>query len=128
MRVLEFPLLANENIHPGVVKGLRARGRDVRTVFEEGLQGKGEGEILRLAQSQGRVVLTDDGDFGTLAIRAGEPLVGIVFLRPGHISPVVVLKMLEAIDAERAAALPPFLAVAQRSGRTVRVRIRHLQT
>jgi predicted nuclease of predicted toxin-antitoxin system len=31
-------------------------------------------------------VLTRDGDFGTLAIHAGEPVTGIVYLRPGHIS------------------------------------------
>jgi predicted nuclease of predicted toxin-antitoxin system len=126
VRVLEFPLLADENIHPGVIQGLRSRGRDVRTVAEEGLQGRDDPDILRRAHSQGRVVMTHDSDFGALAIRAGEPLVGIVFLRPGHISSLVVLEMLDAIDAETPAVVAPFLAIAQRAGRTIRVRVRPL--
>jgi predicted nuclease of predicted toxin-antitoxin system len=126
VRVLEFPLLADENIHPGVIQGLRSRGLDVRSVAEEGLQGKDDLDILRRAHAQGRVVLTHDGDFGTLAIRTSEPLIGIVFLRPGNVSPLIVLQMLDAIEAEAPAVVAPFLAVAQRAGRTVRVRVRQL--
>lgn len=127
MRVLEFPLLADENIHPGVIQNLRSRGRDIRTVAEEGLQGSDDLDILQRAHSQGRVVVTHDADFGALAIRSGEPVVGVVLLRPGHISPLIVLQMLEAIEAEAPAVAAPFLAVAQRAGRTIRVRVRQLE-
>lgn len=126
MRVLDFPLLADENLHPGVVKGLRTRGRDIRTVHDEGLQGGEDLAILRRASHQGRVVLTHDGDFGILAIRGGAPVVGIIYLRPGHISPMVTLEMLDAVNTELAEVKPPFLAVAQRARRTIRVRIRQL--
>lgn len=106
MRVLDFPLLADENIHPGVIQTLRSRGRDIRTVAEEGLQGSDDLNILQRAHGQGRVV---------------------VLLRPGHISPLIVLQMLEAVEAEAPAVAAPFLAVAQRAGRTIRVRVRQLE-
>jgi predicted nuclease of predicted toxin-antitoxin system len=35
--------------------------------------------------SEGRVVVTQDSDFGTLVIGQHEPVIGIVYLRPGHI-------------------------------------------
>jgi predicted nuclease of predicted toxin-antitoxin system len=128
VRVLDYPLLADENIHPGVIQSLRSRGRDVRTVLEEGLQGCDDLEVLRRAHAQGRVVITHDADFGALATRAGEPMVGVVFLRPGNISPLIVLQMLEAIEAEAPVVAAPFLAVAQRAGRTIRVRVRQLES
>ena len=86
MRPLEFPLLADENINPEVVLGLRALGKDVATAVGEGLCGRTDVEVLRLAHTQGRVVLTHDSDFGTLAIHAGEPVTGIIYLRPGNIT------------------------------------------
>jgi len=128
VRVLELPLLADENIHPGVIEGLHSRGHEVRTVVEEGLQGSDDLDILRRAHDQGRVIVTHDADFGALAIRAGEPVVGLIFLRPGNISPLIVLQMLDAIEAEAPTVVGPFLAVAQRTGRTVRVRVRQLDT
>ena len=74
--------------------------------------------------AEGRIALTHDRDFGTLAIRAGEPFVGIVYLRPGHLSPKPVLGMLEAIDRSKVELIPPFIVVARRRGDTVRIRVR----
>lgn len=94
MKPLELPLLADENIHPEVVAGLRKRGNDVRTAGDEGLLGSDDVVILRRAHAARRVVMTHDSDFGKLAIQAGEPYTGILFLRPGHISPEFVLSAL----------------------------------
>jgi predicted nuclease of predicted toxin-antitoxin system len=92
MRPLDFPLLADENIHPEVVAALAARGKQITSVVAAGLAGKQDREILGYAHERGWVVLTHDSDFGTLSIAMGEPYIGIVFLRPGHISPGVVLQ------------------------------------
>ncbi|HEX7602136.1 MAG TPA: hypothetical protein VF316_11040 [Polyangiaceae bacterium] len=105
MRPLEFPLLADENINPEVVLGLRSLGKDVATAVGEGLGG---------------------GTFGTLAIHAGEPVTGIIYLRPGNITASFVLDMLTAIESAGMEVAAPFIVVAERKQTTLRVRVRHL--
>jgi predicted nuclease of predicted toxin-antitoxin system len=124
MNPLDLALLTDENIHPDVVQGLRARGKDVRTVVDEGLRGSDDVVVLRRAHSTGRVVVTHDADFGKLAIQADEPYTGIVFLRPGHISPSFVLGALAALEASSITVTPPFIAVVERKEDQVRVRVR----
>jgi predicted nuclease of predicted toxin-antitoxin system len=124
MRPLNFPLLADENIHPEVVEALAAKGKQITSVRSEGLAGRQDREILSHAHARGWVVMTHDSDFGTLAIRKGEHYTGIVYLRPGHISPSFVLDVLEALDTISLDTVPPFLVVAERKGEIVRVRVR----
>ena len=94
------------------------------SVAEIGLAGASDVSILRRAMAEGRIALTHDRDFGTLAIQRGEPFVGIVYLRPGQVSPVHVLGMLDAINCSKFELIPPFLVVARRRGDTVRIRVR----
>jgi predicted nuclease of predicted toxin-antitoxin system len=124
MKPLELLLLADENIHPDVVAGLRKRGNDVRTVVDEGLRGSDDVVILRHAHAARRVIVTHDSDFGKLAIQAGEPYTGILFVRPGHISPEFVLNALTALDASSIAVTPPFIVVLERKDDQIRVRVR----
>lgn len=124
MRPIEFPLLADENIHPAVVAGLRARGRDVVTAKDAGVAGAGDRQILAAAPVAGRAVLTHDRDFGTLAMREGEHYTGVIFLRPGHMMPAVVLGMLDVIAALDVDVEPPFILVAEVRGQRVQVRFR----
>jgi predicted nuclease of predicted toxin-antitoxin system len=76
------------------------------------------------AHANGRVVVTHDSDFGKLAIQASEPYTGILFLRPGHISPQFVLGSLAALEASSIDVTPPFIAVVERKDDQVRVRVR----
>jgi predicted nuclease of predicted toxin-antitoxin system len=123
---LDFPLFADENVHPEVVRFLRKRGYDIQSVAEEGRFGQSDADVLRLAHAAGRVVLTHDSDFGTLAIAQGEPFTGIVYLRPGHIRPEFTVETLEAIAAQKHDVRSPFIVVAFHSEQTVRIRIRQL--
>ena len=127
MRPLAYPLLADENIDLEVVIGIAGQGKDVRSVREEGLVGCDDLEIIRHAKRSGRVILTHDSDFGTLAIQTAEPLVGLVFLRPGDIRSAVVLSMLAAIESVAVDVEPPFIVVAACKDEMVRVRFRSLQ-
>ena len=127
MKALEHPVLADQNIHPAVVEGMRARGVDVETLAEAGLDATvPDVEILEACRSRGRVVVTHDADFGTLAVQQGVPVFGIVYLRPGHISPQFVLEMIDVLLRMDADAAPPFLAVVVRRENHVRVRLRAL--
>lgn len=113
MRLGDARWLTDENIHPDVVAHLRGRGLDVLDVRERGWHGRGDDELLEEAHSQGRVVLTHDGDFGTLALLGRRPVVGIVRLRPGHIRPQVTIDALDRLFALDLDPSPPFLVVVQ---------------
>ena len=76
------------------------------------------------ATHQGRVIVTHDLGFGRSAISAGATFVGIVYLRPGHISAAFVLGVIDALRTSTVEVEPPFIAVAERHEATVRVRTR----
>ncbi len=124
MKLREFPLLADENLHPGVIDWLRQQGLDVLTVHEANLVGADDQTVLQLAFNQQRVVVTQDSDFGTLAIVGQEPFVGIVYLRPGHILPDFTIGTLQALLNRDPDLTVPFLVVARRHGNHVQIRIR----
>lgn len=123
MRPLGWPLLADENIHPDVVRGLAARGMNIRSILENGA-GLSDREVLGVAHREQRVVLTHDADFGRLVTLDGEPFTGIVYLRPGHFSAEFVLAIVDALESAEVDVEPPFLVVAERRGLNVRIRLR----
>lgn len=73
-------LLANENVEQPIVDSLRAAGHDVACVAEVAPGARDE-EVLRLANSESRLLLTNDKDFSELVYREGRVSAGIVLLR-----------------------------------------------
>ena len=126
MSPTRFRLLADENIHPAVIEFLRSLQAEVATVAELGLRGTDDQAILRAAFESSQVVLTHDRDFGTLALAAGQPVLGIIYIRPGHILPEFTIGTLEAIFGSSLTPQPPFLLVATRRAETVRLRLRQM--
>lgn len=73
--------LADENVSSTVIQELRAQGHDVLAV-KETMPGANDAHILRRAQTETRLVLTHDKDFGELAYRARLPAdAGVVLFR-----------------------------------------------
>jgi predicted nuclease of predicted toxin-antitoxin system len=87
MKLRDFGLLTDENLDPDVVQWLETTGFPVLDVCRAGLQGTTDVELMRQAFAENRVIVTHDADFGSLAVLQGKPVVGLVFLRPGHINP-----------------------------------------
>jgi predicted nuclease of predicted toxin-antitoxin system len=125
VKPFEFPLLTDENVGPEVVDGLRARGSDVRTAIEEGLAGRPDTEVLKRAAALGRVVVTHDLGFGRASLQSDVAFIGLVYLRPGHISSTFVLEIVDAVARSTWPVEPPFVLVAERRDGTIRVRIRN---
>ena len=125
MRVFDFPILADENVHPEVIEYLRQAGLDVDSIAEQGNFGLSDTEVLRQATEAERIVLTHDSDFGGLALM-GAKFIGIIFLRPGHIRADFTIKTLEAIRDNAPEVTPPFILVAERTGDIVKIRVRQL--
>ena len=123
MNPLEFALLADE-IAPAVVTPLRERQIDVRTASELGLVGAADSILLARATSENRVIVTHDADFGLLTVRQGLPLVGVIFLRPGHIDTSFVLQTIDTLRGADVEVEPPFLIVAEHRQNRVLIRLR----
>jgi len=129
LKLTHFKLLTDENIHSGVVEFLRQRGFDVLDVLdvaEEGPFGAPDVDLLRRAVAEDRVVVTHDRDFGTLAVLNGEPIVGIVYLRPGHILPDFTIETIDVAVNALHDLSPPFIVVVQRKNGHVTMRVRRL--
>ena len=80
-------LIANENVSGTVIRTLRERGHDVLSV-KESMRAASDGAVLARAQSEQRLVLTNDKDFGELAFRYGLPAsCGVVLFRLSGVDP-----------------------------------------
>jgi predicted nuclease of predicted toxin-antitoxin system len=126
VKPLDFPLLADENIHPDVIAYLRQQECDIRSIAEDDLFGQSDRTVLRTAYADGRVVLTHDSDFGTLVITQDEPFIGIIYLRPGHIRAEFTIQTLRTIDGQPLDVQPPFIIVAEQRAQAVQIRTRQL--
>jgi predicted nuclease of predicted toxin-antitoxin system len=72
--------LVDECTGPAVARWLRAQGHEVFSVYEEA-RGLDDDTILRKACDEGRILITNDKDFGAKVYRDRRPHRGVVFLR-----------------------------------------------
>ncbi len=72
--------VADECCDEPIVDSLRSDGHDV-VYIREIAQGSDDETVLDLAASQERILLTEDKDFGELAVRLGYPAYGILLIR-----------------------------------------------
>ena len=72
--------LVDECVDAGLVSRLRAAGYDV-VYMAEVAPAASDAEVMTRARSEGRVLLTEDKDFGELAFRRGRTITGVVLLR-----------------------------------------------
>jgi predicted nuclease of predicted toxin-antitoxin system len=92
-------ILANEKFPRSAVDAMRSAGHDVLWARTE-MAGVGDDEILRRAQSEGRIVVSFDKDFGELAFRWGLPAsCGVILFRFVVVSPELASRrVIEALD------------------------------
>ena len=72
--------LADECVAASLVARLREAGHDVLYIAEIGA-GTSDTDIVALAHEEGRLLLTEDKDFGDLVFRWGKPVPGLVLVR-----------------------------------------------
>lgn len=123
MKLSDFALLKDENIHPDVETYLRQKGLVVQSVRELQIHGASDAAWLAHSVREGLVVVTHDADFGTLAVREKAELIGIVYLRPGTIDPLFTIGSRETLLRFNLDVFPPFLLVVRRSDDQVDVRL-----
>jgi predicted nuclease of predicted toxin-antitoxin system len=57
VKLQSFGLLTDQNLHPQVVAFLRAAGFDVLDVYEQGLQGTSDLDLLKRAVAEKRLIV-----------------------------------------------------------------------
>jgi len=91
-------LLADECVDDRMVEGLRAAGYDVASAKSD-LRGATDENLLEAARTAERTLITEDKDFGQLAV--GQRLVshGIILVRArGLPAETVVAQLLDALE------------------------------
>jgi len=72
--------LADESLDFAIVRSLRSAGHDVRALAEETSRTI-DAEVIALASRDGRILLTEDKDFGWLAFVANAGNEGVILVR-----------------------------------------------
>ena len=75
-----LPIVADENIDFRLIKRLRENGFDVFSIAESDF-GIQDINVLTIANERNSFLITEDKDFGDLAIRDHEPHCGILLIR-----------------------------------------------
>jgi predicted nuclease of predicted toxin-antitoxin system len=111
--------MVDESTGMAVVNYLRSLGYDVLAVAET-ISQAADSDVLARASSEGRILVTNDKDFGELAFRVGQVHQGVLLLRLQDESPTNCVRVLKAVLEQYAARLPSHFTVATESG--VRIR------
>ncbi len=111
--------MVDESTGIAVVNFLRSAGYDVLSVAETMSQAS-DSDILARASNEGRILVTNDKDFGSLAFRSGQTHRGVLLLRLQDERPTNRVRVLKAVLEEYADRLPDHFTVATEN----RVRIR----
>jgi predicted nuclease of predicted toxin-antitoxin system len=111
--------LVDESAGTAVVEYLRAVGHDVLAVAEQRPRAD-DVWIMAWATDEGRILITNDKDFGNLTFRHGQALAGILLLRLRDERPANRVAVVRTVVEHLAELLPGHFVVASESG--VRVR------
>lgn len=88
--------LADESVIAEVIFELRKLGHDVFAVIEQ-MKSAADPVVLNRAFADGRILITEDKDFGDLVVRQGLGVDGVVLLALRKMSPSSTTK--RVIDA-----------------------------
>jgi predicted nuclease of predicted toxin-antitoxin system len=109
-------LLANENFPYSSIYYLRSKGFDVLSIGMDSPSIK-DSEIMAIAISENRTILTFDRDYGELIFRFNyKPECGVIYLRLDEYSPEEPGVIIESILSESQLELSRALTVVDRNG------------
>ena len=113
--------LADENVPRQVLDRLRSEGLDVTTIsaLHSGIPDE---DVMRAAESEGRVLITADRDFGDLFVRRRLGAGGVIVFQLERLSSAAKAERVAEVIAVHADRLPGHLTVIE----PARTRIRPL--
>ena len=88
--------IIDENVGFTIVKYLRDQGFDTKSVSEL-FPARDDTFIIKRAYQEGRIIITNDKDFGYLIFKSGLPALSIILLRFDDESPVLKINAIKTI-------------------------------
>lgn len=73
--------LLDESAEFRIAAFLRRRGHDVTAIAHEYPHGLADERVPAIAQAEGRILITNDRDFGELIVQRRLPHAGVIFFR-----------------------------------------------
>jgi predicted nuclease of predicted toxin-antitoxin system len=73
--------LFDESVELRLGSYLKAQGHDVKAIATDYTYGIEDEEVLKIARSEQRILITNDKDFGELVFRYHHPHTGVILLR-----------------------------------------------
>lgn len=127
MKIQDFKILADENLHKVIVAWLREQHFDVKFVREESdLIGSKDKDLIPIAFEEGRIIITQDNDFGQIIFTNQVDFIGVIYLRPGHFPGNKHIQTLQSILDQDLDFFPRFILTAENKNNAVRIRLRQL--
>jgi predicted nuclease of predicted toxin-antitoxin system len=114
--------LADENVSRAVIDRLRNSGHDVISIAET-RSGAPDKDILDAADADGRILITEDRDFGEMVIRQRLGVGGIMLLELDRLSTAMEADTVAEVVSAQADRLVGNLVVVEPG----RIRIRPLR-
>ena len=111
--------IVDESSGAAVAEYLRSMGHNVLAVAEV-LSQANDQDILARAVNEGRIVVTNDKDFGELMFRSGQAHNGVLLLRLHDESPANRVRMVSVVFEQHTDQLADHFIVASESGIRIR--------
>ena len=103
--------LADESCDYAVVRALRSSGHDVVAVSDIAPRAE-DSAVMNLAVREGRILLTEDKDFGQLVYSHGLESIGVIFLRfPSHARKQIARHLTKMVKKEGDKLIGSFVVV-----------------
>ncbi len=111
--------LLDESADARLAAHLRSRGHDVTVIAQDYPHALADPDVLAIAHREGRILITNDRDFGELVVRGRRPHAGVILFRLTAIDlPSKIERLTEVLD-RHAEQLDQFLVVSDE-----RIRVR----
>lgn len=97
---MSLPLYMDHHVNAAITAGLRQRGVDVRTAWEDGHSRQADDELLARATELGRILFTFDHDLLEIAAEwqtTGRRFSGLIFARSRGVSIGETIRDLELV-------------------------------
>lgn len=113
-------LLADENFPKRSYEYLQDRGYDIKHITSEGFASITDEEVIEIALSENRIIVTFDSDFGELIFRKGYKPSGVLFFRWKNFRPQQPGEFIDQLLSNQQVTIRGFLTVI--SEQTIRQR------
>jgi predicted nuclease of predicted toxin-antitoxin system len=114
--------LVDECTGPAVARWLEQQGYDVFSIYDQA-RGVDDDEVIKIAQDEGRILITNDRGFGEKVFRERRPHNGVVFLRLANERSVNKIRVLGQLLAQYGDSIADrFVVVTETQVRFARTR------